>query len=66
MNVKDIKTRENRPVKALQFGEGNFLRAFVDWIIDNLNERSDFNGNVMMVQPLPHGMSDMIIREGGS
>ena len=65
MNVKDIKKRENRPVKALQFGEGNFLRAFVDWIIDNLNERSDFNGNVMMVQPLPHGMSDMINKQEG-
>ena len=65
MNVEDMGRRANRPVRAIQFGEGNFLRAFVDWIIDNLNEKSTFNGNVMMIQPLPHGMSEMINRQDG-
>ena len=45
------KNRKERPMKALQFGEGNFLRAFVDWTIDKLNEETDFNGNVVMVKP---------------
>jgi tagaturonate reductase len=45
-----------RPVKVLQFGEGNFLRAFADWMIDILNEKTDFNGNIQIVQPLPSGM----------
>ena len=45
--VESVKTVD-RPIKVLQFGEGNFLRAFVDWIVDNLNEKAGFNGNVMM------------------
>ena len=32
-----------RPVKVLQFGEGNFLRAFVDYMIDIANEQGKFN-----------------------
>ncbi|MFJ5623007.1 tagaturonate reductase [Peribacillus loiseleuriae] len=39
------------PEKILQFGEGNFLRAFVDWQIDILNKETDFNGSVVVVQP---------------
>ena len=62
--VDCVKTVE-RPVKVLQFGEGNFLRAFVDWIIDNLNEKGDFNGNVMMIQPLANGMGQMINDQKG-
>lgn len=46
---------QSRPIKVVQFGEGNFLRAFVDWIIQRLNTESDFNGNVAIVQPLPEG-----------
>lgn len=45
---KDYKTY---PEKVLQFGEGNFLRAFVDWQIQVLNEETDFNGSVVVVQP---------------
>lgn len=62
--VECVNTVE-RPIKVLQFGEGNFLRAFVDWIIDNLNEKTAFNGNVMMVQPLERGMGDMINAQKG-
>ena len=64
-NITEIVKKAERPVKVLQFGEGNFLRAFVDWIIDNLNEKTDFNGNVMMVQPLANGMGDMINAQNG-
>ena len=28
------------PTKVIQFGEGNFLRAFVDWIIWNTNQKT--------------------------
>lgn len=44
---------ENAPEKVLQFGEGNFLRAFVDHFIDVLNEKEGFNGKVAVVQPRP-------------
>ncbi|WP_053362947.1 tagaturonate reductase [Bacillus sp. FJAT-27251] len=40
-----------RPERVLQFGEGNFLRGFVDWQIDVLNKKTDFNGSVVVVQP---------------
>ncbi len=39
------------PTKVIQFGEGNFLRAFVDWIIWNTNQKTDFNAGVVVVQP---------------
>ena len=38
------------PVKILQFGKGNFLRGFADWMVDIMNEQADFNGAVRIVQ----------------
>ena len=49
---------ENAPERVLQFGEGNFLRAFVDYFIDMMNERAGFNSKVVLVQPIAGG--DMI------
>ena len=40
---------ENAPEKVLQFGEGGFLRAFVDYFFDLANERHGFNGKVTVV-----------------
>lgn len=34
---------ESAPERVLQFGEGNFLRAFVDYFIDKMNEMAGFN-----------------------
>ena len=36
----------------LQFGEGNFMRAFVDYFVDVMNEKAGFNGKVVLVQPI--------------
>lgn len=47
--------KKDAPVKVLQFGEGNFLRAFVDYFFDCANEKADWNGKVTLVQP--HGSS---------
>lgn len=44
-----------RPVRVLQFGEGNFLRAFVDYMLDIANEKTDFNGSVVLVKPISFG-----------
>jgi tagaturonate reductase len=44
-----------RPEKVLQFGGGNFLRAFVDWMIDHLNKKGLFNGDVVIVKPTAGG-----------
>lgn len=51
---------ENAPEKVLQFGEGNFLRAFTDHFIDVLNEKTNFNGKVVVVQPRPRRSSHTI------
>ena len=44
-----------RPVRVVQFGEGNFLRAFVDYMIDIANEKTDFNGSIAIVKPISFG-----------
>ncbi|MFB0974949.1 MAG: tagaturonate reductase, partial [Tolumonas sp.] len=38
--------------KIIQFGEGNFLRAFVDWQIDQLNEYTSLNAGVAIIRPI--------------
>ena len=53
------------PDKVIQFGEGNFLRAFVDWIIWNMDKKTDFNGGVVVVQPIEKGMVDMMNAQDG-
>jgi tagaturonate reductase len=46
--------------KIIQFGEGNFLRAFIEWIIWKTNQKTDFNASVVVVQPIDRGMVDML------
>jgi tagaturonate reductase len=47
--------QENLPEKIIQFGEGNFLRGFVDWMVHETNKQGLFNGKVVAIQPTPHG-----------
>lgn len=56
---------QSRPDKIIQFGEGNFLRAFVDWIIWNTNKATDFNAGVVVVQPIEKGMVDVLNSQDG-
>ena len=53
------------PTKVIQFGEGNFLRAFVEWIIWNTNRKTDFNAGVTVVQPIEKGMVDVLNSQDG-
>ena len=57
---KQTAPKAQRPERIIQFGEGNFLRAFIDWIIYNMNEKTDFNSSVVVVQPIDKGMVDML------
>lgn len=43
-------TKKERPIKILQFGNGNFLRGFTDLMVDEANEKGVFNGNIHVVQ----------------
>ncbi len=56
-------TPRDLPVRLLQFGEGNFLRAFIDWMVAEMNDQGLFNGKVALVQPLEHGMVDMLAQQ---
>ena len=56
---------KDAPERVLQFGEGNFLRAFVDYFIDIMNEKAGFNGKVVLCQPIAQGLSDMINEQAG-
>lgn len=57
--------KEKAPVKVLQFGEGNFLRAFVDYWFDMSNEKADWNGKVALVQPIAQGLTKLINEQQG-
>ena len=52
--------KSHAPERIVQFGEGNFLRCFVDWIIYNMNQKTDFNSSVVVVQPIERGMVDWL------
>ena len=56
---------EKAPEKVMQFGEGNFLRAFVDNFIDIANEKAGYNGKAVLVQPIAQGLTDLINRQEG-
>lgn len=56
---KTISGRKERPVKVVQFGEGNFLRGFVDYMIDIANESGNFDGDIVLIKPIEFGSLDM-------
>lgn len=50
--------KKERPIRVLQFGEGNFLRGFVDYMIDIANEKGEFDGDIVLVKPIEFGTLD--------
>jgi tagaturonate reductase len=53
-----ISNSKERPIKVVQFGEGNFLRAFVDYMIDVANEKGLFDGSIVVLKPIEFGNLD--------
>lgn len=51
--------------RILQFGGGNFLRAFTDWMFQKLNEQTDFAGSIILVKPTPHGDYTALRKQDG-
>ena len=56
---------ESGTEKVMQFGEGNFLRAFVDDFFDIANEKAGYNGKVVLVQPIAQGLTELINQQEG-
>ena len=65
LNRTTIQGTAKLPIKVVQFGEGNFLRAFVDYVIDRLNLEAGFNAGVVVVQPLNGGLIPTINAQQG-
>ncbi len=65
LNRENAGIKNELPVKVVQFGEGNFLRAFVDYIINKLNEEAGFNAGVAVVQPISSGLVNMLNEQDG-
>ncbi|WOC32834.1 MULTISPECIES: tagaturonate reductase [Caproicibacterium] len=53
--IQNRFTRKPRPVRVVQFGEGNFLRGFVEDMLETANERGTFDGSVAIVKPTDRG-----------
>ncbi|MDR1191777.1 MAG: tagaturonate reductase [Verrucomicrobiales bacterium] len=65
LNRANAPAAQKYPEKIIQFGEGNFLRAFVDWMVWSLNKKAGFNGSVVVVQPIASGMVDLLDAQDG-
>lgn len=55
LNKSLVGKLQRPPERIIQFGEGNFLRGFIDWMIHQMNQQHLFNGSVVAIQPTPHG-----------
>ncbi len=62
---KKIHEKKTSKVKIMQFGEGNFLRAFSDWMIQKMNDSGVYDGHVVVVQPLEMGRVDDLAKQDG-
>lgn len=65
LNRPFLALTKKSPIKIIQFGEGNFLRAFIGQAIQELNKHSDFKGGITVVQPIPNGMIPQLKLQDG-
>ncbi|WP_245629827.1 tagaturonate reductase [Domibacillus robiginosus] len=63
--TKTVHNKTEYPERVLQFGTGNFLRAFTDWMIHRMNKETDFNGSVVVVQSTKRGAAEVINEQDG-
>jgi tagaturonate reductase len=57
------RERQRGPERIIQFGEGNFLRAFVGWMVDKANAAGVYDGSIVAVQPIGQGMSKELMAQ---
>ncbi|MBC8004794.1 MAG: tagaturonate reductase, partial [Verrucomicrobia bacterium] len=65
LNRTTATTAKNYPTRIIQFGEGNFLRAFTDWIVNKMNHEIGFQTGIDVIQPLANGMVDLLNKQDG-
>lgn len=59
-----MKNQKKLTERFLQFGEGGFLRGFADWMIQKMNDTTNFDGGVIVVQPTANGKCDILSEQG--
>lgn len=65
LNRKNVGLEKKLPIKVVQFGEGNFLRAFVGYAFQELNKVANFNAGIAVVQPIDKGLVNMLNEQDG-
>jgi len=65
LNRNNIEVSDVLPIKIVQFGEGNFLRAFVEYAFQTLNKEVGFNAGIAVVQPIDKGMVSLLNDQDG-
>ena len=65
LNRKNLGLETKLPIKIIQFGEGNFLRAFIEYAIQKLNKEVGFNAGIAVVQPIDRGMINVLNEQDG-
>ena len=65
LNRKNLGLNNDLPIKIVQFGEGNFLRAFVDYAFQILNDTLNYNAGIAIVQPIETGLIKMLNEQDG-
>lgn len=65
LNRENAVSAVKYPERILQFGEGNFLRAFCDWMVHRMNKTLDYQSGVVVVQPIENGMADALNAQDG-
>ncbi|MDD2417875.1 MAG: tagaturonate reductase [Oscillospiraceae bacterium] len=63
--ISRISSKPVRPERVIQFGEGGFLRGFFDWMLQKLCDGGQYNGSVVVVQPIEKGMIDVLNQQNG-
>jgi len=65
LNRENLGLQKKLPIKVIQFGEGNFLRAFVESAFQELNKHCDLNAGIAVVQPIDKGMVSSLNDQDG-
>jgi tagaturonate reductase len=65
LNESFLKGRTRPTPRVLQWGEGNFLRSFVDWKIDRLNEKAGSDWGVIVLRPIAGGLPFTLNEQDG-
>lgn len=65
LNRENLNLQTKSPIKVVQFGEGNFLRAFVEYAFDKLNKEANFNAGIAVVQPIDRGLIELLNNQDG-